>query len=60
MLWVRDLVTDAGIPSLLRYRVTAKSIPEIVTRALESSSMKANPLALTNDEFGEAVASASR
>lgn len=60
VLWVRDLVADAGIPSLLHYGVTAKNTPGIVTHALGSSSMKANPLVLTADALGDAVASASR
>lgn len=59
VLWVRDLVTRLGILSLAKYGITPGQIPEIVARALESSSMKANPLVLTADELAEVVRWAS-
>ena len=49
--WVRGLVAELAIPPLRTYGVTAESIPALVGKAAQASSMKANPLPLTPDEL---------
>jgi alcohol dehydrogenase class IV len=44
-------VQQLEIPSLATYGITSADVPPIVERALEASSMKANPLPLTKDEL---------
>ncbi len=57
--WVRKLVSDLGLPALSHYGITSSRIPEIVARAGQASSMKANPLALTTGELAEVVVAAT-
>ncbi len=49
--WVRKLVTDLQIPPLSRYGIKAEHTGELVQKAAQSSSMKANPILLTLDEL---------
>ena len=56
--WVRSLVTALGIPRLSAYGLVAAQVAEIVTRAQQASSMKANPIALTFDELMTVLAEA--
>lgn len=55
--WVRSLVESAGIPRLAAWDITAGDIPGIVSKALQASSMKANPVPLGDSELGEILAS---
>jgi alcohol dehydrogenase class IV len=56
--WIADLVRALEIPGLARHGLTTARVPELVAKARVASSMKANPLALTDDELTEiAVAS---
>ncbi|HOX55586.1 MAG TPA: iron-containing alcohol dehydrogenase [Candidatus Paceibacterota bacterium] len=50
--WVRRLVADLRIPSLGHYGLTAEHTAELVPKAFQASSMKANPIALTPEELG--------
>ena len=50
---ITQLVQQLQIPSLRTYGLAAADIPEIVERACEASSMKANPLPLTRNELAE-------
>ena len=45
-VWLSDLVAKLRIPNLSTYGVTSNDVPEIVRRAQQASSMKANPIAL--------------
>jgi alcohol dehydrogenase class IV len=54
--WVRSLVAALGIPRLSAYGITAVQFGEIVTRAQQASSMKANPVALTAEELSAVLA----
>ena len=56
--WVAALCRRLQIPPLATYGLTEADIPELVTRAAQASSMKANPIALTPDELREIVARA--
>ena len=49
--WVRGFVAEVRLPSLSSYGVSESEIPELVSKASASSSMKANPLRLTNEEL---------
>ena len=49
--WVRALCTELGIPSLRAWGITKADLPSVVEKAARASSMKANPLSLTNEEL---------
>jgi alcohol dehydrogenase class IV len=51
--WVSKLVADLGIPSLGHYGLKQEHVAELVGKAANASSMKANPLPLTPDELSE-------
>lgn len=53
--WVRELVADLQIPPLRVYGVRAEHIAELVTRAANASSMKANPIVLTSEELSQTL-----
>jgi alcohol dehydrogenase class IV len=56
--WARALVADLEIPGLARHGLLAARVPELVGKARVASSMKGNPIALTDDELAE-IATAS-
>ncbi|MFT4690964.1 MAG: alcohol dehydrogenase class IV [Limisphaerales bacterium] len=49
--WIKQLSADLKIPTLASYGVTESAIPELVKKAGNASSMKANPLPLTEHEL---------
>jgi alcohol dehydrogenase class IV len=49
--WVSELVRDLNIPPLRAYGLNASHIPELVSKAANASSMKANPVKLSPDEL---------
>jgi alcohol dehydrogenase class IV len=49
--WVSSLVRDLQIPLLRAYGVTRDHIAELVNKASQASSMKANPISLTSEEL---------
>ena len=51
--WVESLTRALEIPGLARYGLTADRIPDLVAKARVASSMKGNPLPLTDDELSE-------
>jgi len=51
--WVRQLVSDFKIPRLGSHGIKPEDIDEIVKNAMNASSMKANPIALTEGELAE-------
>ena len=53
--WVRKLVADLRIPSLGHYGLKREHTAELVEKASQASSMKANPIALTPDELAEVL-----
>jgi len=56
--WTTELCKTLQIPGLARYGLTRDRIPELAAKARAASSMKGNPLPLTDDELAE-IASAS-
>ena len=55
---IAELVLALEIPGLAHHGLVAARIPELVTKARAASSMKGNPLPLTDDELTE-IATAS-
>jgi alcohol dehydrogenase class IV len=53
--WVRQLVSDLKIPRLGSYGVKLEDVVELVKKATQASSMKANPIVLTPEELAEAL-----
>jgi alcohol dehydrogenase class IV len=51
--WLDQLCAALAVPGLARYGVTAGDIPALVAKARDASSMKANPLPLTDEELTE-------
>lgn len=56
--WVKELVHELGIPKLSSYGIGAAQVSELVTKAAQASSMKANPIALRPDELAEILQAA--
>ena len=56
--WVRQLGRDLGIPSLGSYGITAHQISSICAKAAVASSMKPNPVQLTEAELREILSAA--
>lgn len=52
-LWAAELAQELAIPGLSAYGVTDAHIPDIVSKSKGASSMKGNPIALTDDELTE-------
>lgn len=51
--WVRAVCKELEIPGLAHYGMTEERIPEAIEKGQKSSSMKGNPVALTEDELAE-------
>jgi alcohol dehydrogenase class IV len=51
--WVKELCQALEIPGLRRYGLTEAELPRLVEKARVASSMKANPLPLTDEELTE-------
>jgi alcohol dehydrogenase class IV len=51
--WVQKTVTELHIPPLGTYGITRQHTAALVEKATHASSMKANPIALTDSELSE-------
>lgn len=49
--WVAELVCDLDIPPLRAYGINASHVAELVAKAAQASSMKANPVSLSPEEI---------
>jgi alcohol dehydrogenase class IV len=56
--WLDALCAALSVPGLASYGMTAADIPDLVQRARAASSMKGNPLPLTDGELTEIAARA--
>ena len=56
--WLAELVAALEIPGLARHGLSPARIPELVGKARVASSMKGNPIVLSDDELAE-IATAS-
>lgn len=53
VVWLTDLLARLEIPPLRTYGIRREDFPEIVAQSAKSSSMKGNPILLTDDELTE-------
>jgi alcohol dehydrogenase class IV len=56
--WVRSLVADLAIPSLASYGITTADLADIVAQSRIASSMKGNPVVLSDDTLTAILADA--
>ncbi len=56
--WVRALCAELEIPPLRSWGITESDLPGVVEKAARASSMKANPLPLTEEELQAVLAAA--
>lgn len=49
--WVQDLCKALPVPGLATYGITAAAFPDVIEKAMASSSMKGNPIKLTTAEL---------
>ena len=57
--WVQALAESLHVPPLSRFGITPADFPEIVAKSQQASSMKANPIALTDAELTDILRQAS-
>jgi alcohol dehydrogenase class IV len=53
--WVRELVAGLPVPKLGAYGVREEQVADIVAKAAQASSMKANPIVLTPEELTQSL-----
>ena len=53
--WVQKLVADLPVSKLGAYGIREEHVADIVAKAANASSMKANPIALTPDELAQTL-----
>jgi len=51
--WVRSLCADLAVPGLGTFGVQPQDVPAVVGKAKNASSMKKNPIVLSDDELSE-------
>ena len=56
--WVHALVLDLKVPRLGSFGIQREHFPDLVAKAVNASSMKANPIVLTPEELAEILESA--
>ena len=56
--WLRQLASNLNIPGLATYGVTEEDFPEIIAKARNASSMKANPADLSEAELADILRNA--
>lgn len=57
--WVETLVKEMNIPGLTSYGLRAEHFADLIAKAKNASSMRANPVTLTDTELAEILYSAS-
>jgi alcohol dehydrogenase class IV len=53
--WLLALVEELEVPRLGAYELRAEGVPAVVAQAKRASSMQGNPIALTEEELGDAL-----
>ncbi len=56
--WIEDLVSFCGVPKLGTFGMKDEDVSESVSKSMQSSSMKGNPVALTVEELEEMLRNA--
>ncbi len=51
IIWVENLLDKLNMPSLSEYGINNKYFPELVNKAKKSSSMKGNPVTLSDEQL---------
>lgn len=51
--WLHELCSDLNVPSLSQYGLTTADFDLVIAQSQKASSMKGNPIALTDDELRE-------
>jgi alcohol dehydrogenase class IV len=51
--WVKNLCIELNVPSLSRFGIKEENFPMIVEKSRNASSMKGNPISLTDEELTE-------
>jgi alcohol dehydrogenase class IV len=49
--WVQNLVAGMDVPGLSSYGISEEQFPTVIKKTLRSSSMRGNPVKLTEDEL---------
>jgi len=57
--WLHQLCADLNVAPLSEFGLTAADIPAVVAQAQKASSMKGNPIALTEEELRKILAEAA-
>jgi alcohol dehydrogenase class IV len=57
--WVAKLVSDLKIPGLGSYGLKPAHVTNVAAKSMHASSMKANPIVLTDGELAEIISSAA-
>jgi alcohol dehydrogenase class IV len=57
-LWLHELIHRLGIPCLGHWGLTSKDLPDLLARARIASSMKGNPIPLSDEELDRIVSRA--
>ena len=58
--WVQELCSTFKLPALSTFKLTEQDFPAIVARSQKSSSMKGNPITLTDDELMDILKKADK
>jgi alcohol dehydrogenase class IV len=58
LAWLRALCTDLAAPPLSQFGLNESGIPQVVAQAQKASSMKGNPIELTEDELADILGKA--
>lgn len=51
LIWVQDLCKTLDVPPLATYGIVEEDFADIISKSRQSSSMKGNPIELTDDEL---------
>jgi alcohol dehydrogenase class IV len=51
VVWIRELCTTLGLPGLRRYGLSENDFPAVAAKAKNASSMKGNPIELSDEDL---------
>ena len=57
--WIGELCKTLGVPALSNYGITKNQFAELVDRSKEASSMKGNPVTLSDEDLTEVLSKAT-
>ena len=58
LAWVQELSQALAVPPLSEFGMTQEDIPAVVTKSKDASSMKGNPIVLSEEELSTILAEA--